>query len=224
MRVLLVEDDALIADGLMVMLSHEGYAVDHLENGQQALQALNTETFDLLILDLGLPGLDGIQVLQALRAGNGKNVNVPVLILTARDALDDRIQGLDHGADDYMVKPFDISELIARARALLRRSKGRARSVIEYKDLVIDPSAHTVTYQSKPVSLLPKELAVLTTLLENKGKVVSKSRLEESLYAWGDELGSNALEVYVHHLRKKITNDLIKTIRGVGYLVPGDDV
>jgi len=220
MRILLVEDDPLIADGVKVALEKEDYAVDQLDNGLYALQALQNESFDLVVLDVGLPGLDGFQVLNQLRHAKSRNADVPVLILTARDAIDDRIQGLDHGADDYMIKPFDILELIARIRALTRRSKGRANTIIRYKDLEVDPAAHSIQYKKHAVKLLPKEFSVLVTLLENQGKVVSKSRLEESIYAWNEEVGSNALEVHIHHLRKKLDGNIIKTIRGIGYIIP----
>jgi len=220
MRILLVEDEPLIADGIKVALEREDYAVDLLTNGLHALDALQIENFDLMVLDVGLPGMDGFKVLNKLRQSMYINSGIPVIILTARDAINDRIQGLDHGADDYMIKPFDIQELIARIRALSRRSKGRANTLIRYKDLEVDPAAHSITYQQKPIKLLPKEFSVLVTLLENQGKVVSKNRLEESIYAWNEEVGSNALEVHIHHLRKKISNNLIKTIRGIGYIVP----
>ncbi|MCU7835429.1 MAG: response regulator transcription factor [gamma proteobacterium symbiont of Taylorina sp.] len=220
MRVLVVEDEPLIADGIQVILKQEGYAVDVMANGLHAFDALMSETFDLMILDIGLPGLSGFELLSKLRKSTGFNKETPVLILTARDAIDDRILGLDQGADDYMVKPFDIYELIARVRALLRRSKGRANNVIQYDEIEVDPASHHVTYKQQPVKLRPREFAVLVTLLENQGKVVSKNKLEESIYAWNNEVESNALEVHIHHLRKKLFSSLIKTIRGVGYIVP----
>lgn len=220
MRILVVEDEPLIANGIKVSLEKEDYAVDILDNGIHAIEALGMEGFDLLVLDIGLPGKDGYEVLNYLRNNKPLNSEIPVLILTARDAIEDRIQGLDCGADDYMVKPFDIHELSARIRALTRRAKGRASSIIRYNDLEVDPAAHRMQYKNQPVKLLPKEFAVLVTLLEQQGKVVSKNRLEESIYAWNEEVGSNALEVHIHHLRKKISTELIKTIRGIGYMIP----
>ncbi len=220
MRILVVEDDPLIADGLLVTLKQEGYAVDHVDNGLHGLHALQNETFDILILDVGLPTMDGFTLLTKLRAISHPNSDIPVLMLTARDTLDDRIKGLNQGADDYVIKPFDIEEIIARVKALIRRSKGHATSILQYQELEVDQNAHTVIYQKQPVKLMPKEFAVLITLLENQGKVVSKQRLEENIYAWNNEVESNALEVHIHHLRKKLFSHLIKTIRGVGYMIP----
>lgn len=216
MRVLLVEDDKLLGDGIRAGLQQDGYAVDWVNDGIAAENALAVEQFDLLVLDLGLPGRDGLQVLQRQRQ---KGNAIPALILTARDALDDRIRGLDTGADDYMIKPFDLEELSARLRALLRRSKGRATPKLQLGDLVLDPAAHEVAYQDQAVDLSPKEFAVLEALLENAGKVVSKSRLQETVYSWDQDLASNAVEVHIHHLRKKLYTDLIRTIRGVGYMI-----
>lgn len=220
MRILIVEDELLIADGLKAAMELEGYAADTLGDGEQALQALQNEHFDLMILDVGLPGIDGFEVLAKIRQLKHQNDTIPVLMLTARDTVEDRIAGLNYGADDYLIKPFDIDELLARVRALLRRSKGRADSIIEYKKLIINTTAHSVHYKNNQVELLPKEFSVLLTLLESQGKVVSKTRLEESIYAWDHEVGSNALEVHIHHIRKKLFSDLIKTIRGIGYLIP----
>jgi DNA-binding response OmpR family regulator len=216
MRLLLVEDDPLLGDGLRAGLSQEGYSVDWFREGRSAEAALKSEAFDLLVLDLGLPDMSGLALLKQLRE---RGETVPVLILTARDAIDDRVAGLDSGADDYMVKPFDLDELAARLRALLRRHSGRASAAIRHGELVLDPAAHRVTLAEKPVELSPREYAVLHLLLENRGKVMSRSRLEESLYAWGEEVESNAIEVYIHHLRKKLGTSLIRTIRGVGYII-----
>lgn len=216
MRVLLAEDDTLLGEGIYTGLKQDGYAVDWVQNGQEAEIALKVEHFDIVILDLGLPKQDGLQVLQKLRSTGNQT---PVLILTARDSLDDRIKGLDVGADDYMVKPFDLEELNARLRALLRRSVGRASPRLEFGSLVLDPAAHEVQFEGRPLELPPKEFAVLQTLLENLGKVVSKTRLQETLYSWDQDVASNALEVHIHHLRKKLGSDLIRTIRGVGYIV-----
>ena len=216
MRVLLVEDDTLLGEGLSTGLKQDGYAVDWMQDGEMAEIALNVEHFDILILDLGLPKQSGLQLLQKLRA---KGNAIPVLILTARDSLDDRIKGLDVGADNYMVKPFDLEELNARMRALLRRSAGRAVPKLMHGDITLDPAAHEVHYKGSAVDLPPKEFAVLQTLLENVGRVISKTKLQETLYSWEQDVASNALEVHIHHLRKKLDSDCIRTIRGVGYIM-----
>jgi len=216
MRVLLVEDDLLLGEGLSTGLKQDGYAVDWMQDGESAEVALNIEHFDILILDLGLPKQDGLQLLQKLRS---KGNPIPVLILTARDSLDDRIKGLDVGADDYMIKPFDLEELNARMRALLRRSAGRAAPKLIHGNLTLDPAAHEVHYNGTAIDLPPKEFAVLQTLLENVGRVISKTKLQETLYSWEQDVASNALEVHIHHLRKKLDSDFIRTIRGVGYII-----
>ncbi|HET9701207.1 MAG TPA: response regulator [Burkholderiales bacterium] len=216
MRILLVEDDPLLGDGVRAGVAQEGYAVDWVQDGKSALAALEAERYDLVLLDLGLPRMAGLDVLSALRSrGNA----VPVLILTARDRVADRVAGLDAGADDYLVKPFDLEELAARARALTRRNAGRAEPVIRHGDIVLDPAAHSVTLGGKPVELSPREFGVLRELLQNAGSVLSKARLEQSLYGWDQELGSNAVEVHIHHLRRKLGTHLIKTLRGIGYTV-----
>lgn len=216
MRLLLVEDDPLLGDGIRVGLGQDDYTVDWFRDGHSAEAALKSEHYDLMVLDLGLPDIAGLEVLKQLRArGN----DLPVLILTARDAVSDRVVGLDSGADDYMVKPFDLDELTARLRALLRRHSGRAQSEIRHGDIVLDPAAHRVTQAGKLVDISPREYAVLHMLLENEGKVMSRSRLEDGLYSWDGEVESNAIEVYVHHLRKKLGSALIRTIRGVGYII-----
>lgn len=216
MRILLAEDDPQLGDGLTVGLRQDGYAVDWVRDGLAADLALKSETFDLLVLDLGLPRLTGMEVLARLR---GRGQTLPVLILTARDATDDKIAGLDSGADDYVVKPIDLDELAARVRALARRTAGRATPVLEYGELTLDPARHLVTRSGEPVDLSIREFALLQTLLENRGRVLTRAQLEGSLYGWRDEPDSNALEVHVHHLRKKLGADLIKTLRGVGYMV-----
>lgn len=216
MRLLLVEDDEPLGDALRVGLTQDGYTVDWLRDGEAASAALRTEPYELVILDLGLPRKSGIEVLKQLRA---RGESVPVLILTARDTVSDRVRGLDTGADDYLVKPFDLDELCARLRALLRRRGGRATIQIRHGDIVLDPAAHSVTSEGEPVELSPREFAVLQMLLENRGRALSRHRLEESLYSWDSEVESNAVEVYVHHLRKKLGANLIRTIRGVGYIV-----
>ena len=216
LRILVVEDDLSLADGLVTALKREGYTVDLLHDGIHALEALANEVFDLVVLDLGLPRLDGLAVLKQLRANENA---VPVLILTARDALHDRVAGLDLGADDYLVKPFDVTELKARARALLRRSYGRAISEIHYKGLVLFPASHKVTYQDKDVNLTRREYSLLHELVSQPGHVFTRDVLQQLMYGWGDDVESNALEVHIHHLRKKLFPELIRTIRGIGYVV-----
>ncbi len=216
MRLLLVEDDKALGEGLRLGLRQEGYTVDWLEDGTSALHALLSEDFDLLVLDLGLPRMSGLQVLRELRRSGSA---LPVLILTARDATEDRIAGLDAGADDYLVKPFDLDELKARLRALLRRSAGRAELRIEHAGVSLDPSSQQVSYQGKPVPMTPKEYLLLHELLSQPGKVLTRERLAQLLYGWDEEAESNTLEVHIHHLRKKLFSSLIRTVRGVGYLV-----
>jgi DNA-binding response OmpR family regulator len=215
-RLLLVEDDPLLGDGIRAGLMQAGFAVDWVKDGQAAKLALQAESFALMVLDLGLPRLSGEEVLKWLR---GSGNNLPVLILTARDTVSDRVRGLDAGADDYLVKPFDLDELGARLRALLRRAGGRATPQIVHRDLAVDPAARRVSRAGKEVELSPKEFAILLELLENAGRVLSREQLEQSLYGWGEEVESNAVEVHIHHLRKKLDPGLIRTIRGVGYLV-----
>ena len=214
MRILLVEDDTLLGDGIRVGLRQDGYAVDWVTQGEAAEQALATDAFDLVVLDLGLPGRDGLSVLQQLRRGGN---DTPVIILTARDTVADRIQGLDGGADDYLIKPFDLDELAARARALIRRSKGRTTPLLEFGRLTLDPASHQVNYKNQPVEMSPREFALLRILMENADKLVSKTRLQEALYGWDQDVESNAVEVHIHHLRKKLDANLIQTVRGVGY-------
>ena len=216
MRILLVEDDRLLGDGIQAGLQQDGYVVDWLLNGDNIENTLQNDTFDLIILDLGLPGRDGTEILQAIRQ---MDIILPVMILTARDTVSDRVQGLDYGADDYMTKPFDLEELSARVRALIRRSQGRATMILENGSLTLNPATHEVHFEGKLIDLPPKEFSVLQVLLENMGKVISKSELEEKIYGWKQDVGSNTMEVHVHHLRKKINNDLIRTVRGVGYIL-----
>lgn len=217
MRVLLVEDDPQLGDGLSVGLRQAGFAVDWLQDGRAADHALQSESFDLVVLDLGLPGIDGMQVLQVARQ---RGLRAPVLVLTARDATGDKIAGLDAGADDYLVKPVDLDELAARLRALLRRSAGRAAPVLQRGDLQLDPAARSVSLAGQPIDLPAREFALLQLLLENAGRVLSRSQIEQSLYGWREEPDSNALEVHIHHLRKKLGSELIRTLRGVGYTIP----
>jgi two-component system response regulator QseB len=216
MRILLVEDDALLGDGIRAGLQHAGYTVDWFTDGLQADAGLRSEEFDVLILDLNLPRRSGLEILRKLRKrGN----TLPVLILTARDTIEDRVQGLDAGADDYLVKPFDLDELTARVRALLRRSKGRSEPKLVHGSLVVDPAAHTVELDDEAVELPPREFALLELLLENTGKVQSRHKLEQALYGWTQDVDSNVVEVHIHHLRKKLGSNLIRTVRGVGYVI-----
>ena len=216
MRILLVEDDEALGEGIRVALKPEGYTVDWARDGASALHALTHEDFGLAVLDLGLPRMDGLEVLQRLRAGASA---IPVLVLTARDSTADRIAGLDAGADDYLVKPFDVDELKARIRALLRRSFSRAQPVLEYREVSLDPVAQQVSYRGQPVALQRKEFLLLHELLAQPGRVLTRDRLQQVLYGWDEETESNALEVHIHHLRKKLFPELIRTVRGVGYLV-----
>ena len=216
MRILLVEDDPELGDGLTIGLRQAGFAVDWVKDGNSADLALQSETFDLLVLDLGLPRLSGMEVLTRAR---GRGQTLPVLILTARDATGDKVAGLDAGADDYLVKPIDLDELSARIRALTRRSAGRAVPVLTHGELALDPAAHSVTLGGQAVDLSSREFSLLQLLLENAGRVLTRSQLEQSLYGWRDEPDSNALEVHIHHLRKKLGSDLIRTLRGVGYTI-----
>jgi two-component system OmpR family response regulator/two-component system response regulator QseB len=216
MRILVVEDDVLLGDAIQAGLKQSGYAVDWMRDGVSADQALGTESYAAVVLDLGLPRLSGMEVLRRLRS---RSKPIPVLILTARDTVNDRIGGLDAGADDYLLKPFDMGELAARLRALIRRASGKTELVLQVAGVKLDPAAHRVFYRDRPIELSPKEFAVLHALMLNAGKVLSRAQLEEQLYAWGEEIESNAVEVHIHHLRRKLFSELIETIRGVGYLI-----
>jgi two-component system response regulator QseB len=216
MRLLLVEDDAMIGEAIRAGLKRDGFAVDWVLDTTAAGQALDTEPFELLLLDLGLPGDDGLTLLKALR---GRGSALPVLIITARDAVADRVAGLDAGADDYLVKPFDLDELAARIRALLRRRSGRTEPRIEHLGVVLDPATHRVTRDGAEVALAPREFALLELLLERPGAILSRGQLEERLYGWGEEVESNAVEVHIHGLRRKLGAQYILTVRGVGYRV-----
>src|SRR5574343_951185 len=217
MRILLVEDDPLLGDGLTIGLRQSGFTVDWLQDGKAADQAMQTEHFDLLVLDLGLPGLGGMEVLRRARS---RGSDMPILVLTARDATGDKIAGLDAGADDYLVKPIDLDELSARIRALLRRSAGRSAPVLSIGGVCLDPAARRVPLDDAPVELSGREFSLLQLLLKNEGRVLTRSQLEQSLYGWQEEPDSNALEVHIHHLRKKLGSELIRTLRGVGYTIP----
>jgi len=217
MRLLLVEDDPMIGESVRAGLQQDGFAVDWVQDGRAAELALDANTYDTLLLDLGLPRKTGLEVLASLRRrGN----TIPVLILTARDAVADRVKGLDAGADDYLVKPFDLEELAARVRALLRRKSGRADPVVQVGTLVINPATHEVSLAGKPISLSAREFALLHALASRPGVVYSRTQLEEKLYGWGQEVESNTVEVYVHSLRRKLGTNLIQNVRGVGYMVP----
>lgn len=216
MRVLLVEDDELLGDGLRTALLRDGHAVDWLKDGEHARQAIEDgEAWDVVLLDLGLPRRDGMEVLRAARRVSP----VPVIVMTARDQLEDRVQGLDAGADDYLVKPFDIAELKARLRAVSRRRAGRAIDEVKHGDLVLRPASQEVSWRGQRIELTRREFMLLSALVDNAGRVLTRDRLEQVLYGWGEDVDSNALEVHVHHLRKKLAPDFIRTVRGVGYTV-----
>ena len=217
MRVLLVEDDRMIGQAVLDALRGQNYAADWVRDGAMADAALATAQYDLVLLDLGLPQRDGLAVLRGLR---GRGSRVPVLVVTARDAVTDRIAGLDAGADDYVLKPFDVDELLARVRALIRRSAGQAEPVYSHKGVTLDPATREATVEGRPVTLSSREWAVLEPMLLRPGVVFSRRQLEEKLYGWREDISSNAVEVYVHGLRKKLGPDLIRTVRGLGYLVP----
>jgi DNA-binding response OmpR family regulator len=216
MRLLLVEDDRMIGESLRSALRGSGYAVDWVRDGRAADGTLVSERFDLVLLDLGLPQRDGMEVLASLRA---RGDATPVIVLTARDALASRVQGLDAGADDYLVKPFELDELLARIRAVIRRHSGRAEPSIEVGNVTLDPSAREVRRDGVPLALSAREYAVLEALMLRPGAILSRAQLEDRLYGWGEELESNAISVYVHQLRRKLGEGVIHTVRGVGYYV-----
>lgn len=216
MRILLVEDDALLGDGICVGLTQAGFTVDWVKDGKSGLAAVSAGWHELIILDLGLPGISGQELLSSLRKDGH---DIPVLILTARDTVEQRIAGLDAGADDYMTKPFDLDELSARLRALLRRRSGRTAPLLTHGDIVLDPAAHAITFQGEAVNLSHREFSMLQLLLESAGRVLSRQHFEENLYGWDEEIESNAIEVHIHHLRKKLGSGLIRTVRGVGYTI-----
>ncbi|WP_211452117.1 response regulator [Collimonas antrihumi] len=216
MRLLLVEDDLMVGDAVRKGLRQDGFAVDWVQDGAAALSALAQEDYQLLLLDLGLPKKNGLEVLKSLRAGGNR---IPVLILTARDAVSDRVAGLDGGADDYLVKPFDLEELAARIRALLRRQSGRAEPLIELGQLTLNPATHEVLLEGRQINLSAREFALLRAFLDRPGVVLSRAQLEEKMYGWDDSIESNAVEVYIHALRKKLGSNFIKNVRGIGYMV-----
>ncbi len=216
MRVLLVEDDRMIGESIRTALRQDGSAVDWVRDGRSVESALTTEQFDLVLLDLGLPHRDGIEILRTMRM---RHDQTPVIVLTARDALQDRVTGLDAGADDYLVKPFELEELSARIRAVIRRKSGRAEPAIEIGDVRLDPSMRQVTKAGEPVALSAREYALLEALMMRPGALLSRAQLEDRLYGWGDAIESNAVSVYVHQLRRKLGGDFIRNVRGVGYYV-----
>ena len=218
MRILLVEDDELLGDGIVEGLKQYDHTVDWVRDGKSAQDVLlgKNEIFDAIILDIGLPKISGLDVLKTIR---DHRVSTPVLLLTARETVDDRVKGLDAGADDYLTKPFDLDELCARLRAIQRRSKSRPTSKITHSGIVLDPTTHVIEYQNEKIILTRKEHVLLLKLLENVGRVISREQLTQTLYGWGENIDSNALEVHIHNLRKRFGQDLIRTIRGVGYMV-----
>jgi two-component system response regulator QseB len=217
MRLLLVEDDAMVGAGIRTGLRQQGYSVDWIRDGAAAEAATQTTAYDAILLDIGLPKKSGLELLAHWRKQQNQ---VPVLIITARDAVSDRIRGLDAGADDYLVKPFDLDELAARLRALLRRRSGRATPIIVHGALTLDPATHEVQLGGAPIKLSGREFALLQSLLERPGVPLSRAQLEERLYGWEEEIGSNAVEVHIHSLRRKLGNEWVRNVRGVGYLVP----
>ena len=217
MRLLLIEDDAMIGEVVLDFLRTDNYAVDWVRDGNAAETAAACQEYDLILLDLGLPRKDGLEVLRSMRA---KKIRCPVLITTARDAIADRIAGLDAGADDYILKPYDLDELSARIRAHIRRGSGRVEPIYEYKNVSINPATKEVLVDGQAVILLAREWAVLEPLLARPGMILSREQLEEKLFSWKEEINSNAIEVYIHGLRKKLGAELIQNVRGVGYLVP----
>jgi len=216
-RILLVEDDDLLAAGIRDTLERALYAVEWVADGAHALAALQANSFDLVILDLGLPGLDGIEVLRRVRA-NGAAASTPVLILSARDTAPDRVLGLDAGADDYLIKPFDVDELLARVRVLQRRQRGAAINLIEHGRLTLDPASLSVTFDGRPVALQRREFMLLQRLLQSPGQVLSRAQLEEAIYGWDGGIESNTVDVHIHKLRRKLYPEVIRTVRGVGYI------
>jgi DNA-binding response OmpR family regulator len=214
MRILLAEDDAMLGDGLRAGLRQLGFLVDWVRDGVAAERELASDVYAAGVLDLGLPMKDGLDVLQALRA---RNISTPVLVLTARDAIADRVRGLDLGADDYVVKPVDLHELAARLRSLIRRSHGQAHEVLVCDKVQLDPAARQVRFEGQAVSLSTREFDLLHALMRNTGRVLSREQLEQQMYSWGHEVESNTIEVHIHHLRRKLSVDAIQTVRGVGY-------
>jgi two-component system OmpR family response regulator/two-component system response regulator QseB len=219
MRILLAEDDLLLGDGLRAGLRQLGFLVDWVRDGEAAERELHAQPYAAAVLDLGLPRKDGMDVLASIRRDG---VTLPVLVLTARDALPDRIRGLDIGADDYVLKPVDLNELAARLRALVRRAHGQPQECLTMQDIVLDVAARSVSKAGQPVVLSAREFDLLHALMRGAGRVLSREQLEQQLYSWGQEVESNAIEVHVHHLRRKLGSALIQTVRGVGYMMARD--
>lgn len=217
MRILLIEDDQLLGDAIKQGLIQNGHTVDWIQDGVNGEAAIYAEHFDICILDLGLPRRSGLEIIKNVRTN--KSIDIKIIILTAFDHPDDKVAGLDAGADDYLTKPFNLTELNARLRALQRRTTGRTSNIIVHNNITLDPVAFCVRINDKTITVPPKEFALLQKLLENLGKVITKDALEQALYSWDNEVDSNALEVHIHHLRKKLGNDLIRTVRGVGYII-----
>ncbi|WP_251972073.1 response regulator [Sphaerotilus microaerophilus] len=217
MRILLAEDDPQLGDGLRAGLRQRGFLVDWVRDGEAAERELRSAAYEAAVLDLGLPRMDGLEVLASVRRAR---VTVPVLVLTARDGVPDRIRGLDSGADDYVVKPVDLDELAARLRALVRRAHGQPQEGLSVQDVTLDPAARSVQLDGEAVTLSAREFDVLHALMLNVGRVLSREQIEQHVYSWGQEVESNAIEVHIHHLRRKLGSSFIQTVRGVGYLVP----
>ncbi len=220
MRILLVEDDALLGDGLRAGLRQQGFQVDWVRDGMAAQRELRSDVYAAAVLDLGLPQLDGMAVLQQVRSAG---ISTPVLVLTARDTVNDRVRGLDGGADDYVLKPVDLLELAARLRALVRRAHGQPQELLRALDVTLDPASRAVCLAGEPMSLSTREFDLLQALMLNAGRVMSREQLEQHLYSWGHEVDSNAVEVHIHHLRRKLRPELIVTVRGVGYMAVRPD-
>ncbi|UQY44092.1 response regulator [Erwinia sp. PK3-005] len=214
MRILLIEDDRLIGDGIKAGLGKLGFSVDWIMDGEQGMVALQAATYDAVVLDLSLPQRDGMDILRSWRS---RGEDIPVLILTARDAVAQRVEGLQQGADDYLCKPFALSEVAARLQALIRRRHGQLQPTLTHGTLTLDPAARTVMLDNAPVELKPRELALLELFMLNAGRVLTRAQLEEKLYSWDQDVSSNAVEVHIHHLRKKLGNSFIRTVHGVGY-------
>jgi DNA-binding response OmpR family regulator len=216
MQILIVEDDRPLAQGLQTALRKQGYAVNHVESGKDCLHVVATEDPGIIVLDLGLPDMDGIKVLQKIRE---QTKSLPVILLTARDSIDDKVIGLDSGADDYLAKPFEMTELLARIRVLERRLGTVKTTLITHGNVTLDTATQAVTLNGEPLEFSRREYMLLKNLMENSEKVLTRETLEDRMYSWGEEVCSNALEVHIHHLRKKLGSDFIKTVRGVGYKV-----
>lgn len=214
MRILLIEDDRLIGDGIKAGLGKLGFSVDWFTEGNDGLLALSAAPYDAVVLDLSLPGIDGLEILRQWRH---EGRDEPVLILTARDALEQRVDGLQQGADDYLCKPFALTEVAARLQALIRRRHGQLQPILQHGRVMMEPASHSVTLDGKPLELKARELALLELFLLNPGRVLTRARLEEKLYGWDEDVSSNAVEVHIHHLRKKLGSEFIRTIHGVGY-------